>query len=218
MGGTMNKQGIILCLSAALLLILTNLASAYIIRDVAAERQAEWDRYEEYKSDYIKFNDLEAFSGYVDERNLQKEFGFKPNSYYYVPPNVLNAYYNPPLQGDAYYTNNRGYSSSLYQPSAVKYYGTNTNGRISGYVPSTKGGIYFDHPQMEGGAYGFLTVQPQYRGYGNYGYYSGYDYQDDYSYGGYGQEIFINPDGKEPAFYARIAEPLSGGFYVVGFY
>jgi hypothetical protein len=257
----MNKNTTLSIVSMLFILILSNLASAYIIRNITQEKQAEWDRYEQYKTDYVKFNDLGGYESYLSERNLQKEFGFKPASYYYVPPSVLNAYYNPPLQGDAYYTENRGYTSSLYQPSAVKYYGVNTNGRTTGYIPSTLGGKYFDHPQMNGGSYGYLTVQPQYNSQGYYGngYYGGaysgnsygnsnsyvnygnsyfgnnydYLYGNDYNYGHesndyngysndyydyYGHADFTNADGEEPAFYARIAEPLSGGFYVVGFY
>jgi hypothetical protein len=230
----MNKNTAISMLSVIFVLIFSNLVSAYIIRNITQEKQAEWDRYEQYKTDYVKFNNLEGYEQYLSERNLQKEFGFKPASYYYVPPSVLNAYYNPPLQGDAYYTENRGYTSSLYQPSAVKYYGVNTNGRTTGYIPSTLGGKYFDHPQINGGNYGYLTVQPQYNSQGYYGSgynndylgnYYGYEYGGNYNYGYennyydyYGHADFTNPDGKEPTFYARIAEPISGGFYVVGFY
>lgn len=241
----MNKNTILSIVSVLFVIILSNLASAYIIRNITQEKQAEWDRYEQYKTDYVKFNDLGGYESYLSERNLQREFGFKPASYYYVPPSVLNSYYNPPLQGDAYYTENRGYTSSLYQPSAVKYYGVNTNGKTTGYIPSTLGGKYFDHPQINGGNYGFLTVQPQYNSQAYYGsnynsynngylnnYYS-YDYSGSYDYGYesnyyngysndyydyYGHADFTNADGEEPAFYARIAEPLSGGFYVVGFY
>lgn len=248
-GLDMNKKILLLFLCATLLLIIVNLASAYIIRDVAKDRQEELERYEQYKADYIKFNDLEAFSQYVDERNLVNSFGFRPASYYYVPPSVLAAKYNPPLQGDAYYTSARGYSSSLYQPSAVQYYGEQMNGRYVGYIPSTRNGVYFDHPQMSG-AQGYLTANyPAYDSY-DYGYGSGYDsgygsmnnnfgippawnsgsygygnsYGYDYGYGyNYGYDYSSYYDAYdtttgEPAFYARIAEPLSGGFYVVGFY
>jgi len=225
----MNKNTILSIVSVLFVIILSNLASAYIIRDVQAAREAEWERYEQYKTDYVQFNDLGGYEQYLSERNLQREFGFKPASYYYVPPSVLNAYYNPPLQGDAYYTENRGYTSSLYQPSAVKYYGVNTNGRTTGYISSTLGGKYFDHPQING-AQGYLTVNyPSYSGYSsygynydygyNYGYNSGYGYDyNNYGYDSYNYYNAYDAETEEPVFYARIAEPLSNGFYVVGFY
>ena len=225
----MNKKPILIFLSVVFILILSNLASA-VIFDVAAAREEEWERYEVYKDDYIKFKDLEAFSEHVDEYNLQRNFGFYGPDYYYIPPNVLAAKYNPPLQGDVYSTYNRGYTSSLYQPSAVRYYGDEINGRYSGYIPSTLNGKYFDHPDAyyetynygypSYGAYGYQT--PSYPSYG--GYYGGYgidypSYGGYQGYGGYGYGYDFNEIySEEPAYYARIAEPLSGGFYVVGFY
>ena len=228
----MNKQGIVIFSSAILFLILTNLANAYLIRNVTQERQEEWERYEAYMADYIKFNDLEGYEDYISERNLMRNFGFYPPSHYYVPPQILAAKYNPPLQGDAYCTDTRGCTSSLYQPSAVKYYGEKINGRYTGYIPSTYGSLYFDHPDANG-AHGYVTVQPGYRGF-NYGsnYYSNsynsnnynsnyypnyndnyYDHYYDY-YTNDINDIYTN----EPRSYARVADPLSNGFYVVGFY
>lgn len=247
-------------LSAIFILIVSNLASAYIIRDVQAARQAELDSFEQYKTDFIKFNDLEAFSPFISERNLALEFGFRPASYYYVPSNVLAAKYNPPLQGVAYSTSTRGYTSSLNQPSAVKYYGEQINGRYTGYIPSKLGSTYFDHPQMNGGqsyllnsyqastypyssndyssvyssdynSYndGYDYNEPSYAGtsfsgdnygiYANSGYgnsYSNYGYG--YGYGNYQDFDSYDTNNGEPAFYARIVEPTTGGFYVVGYY
>ncbi len=202
--GLMNKKPILILLSVIFILILSNLASA-VIFDVAAARQEEWERYEAYREDYVKFHDLEAFSGYISEYNLQRNFGFYGPDYYYIPPDVWRAKYNPPLQGDVYYTYNRGYTTSLYQPSAVRFYGDEINGRYAGYIPSTSNGKYFDHPHMYG-APGYLTMDyPYYGGYGGYDYNGyGYNFNEIYS--------------EEPAYYARIAEPLSNGFYVVGFY
>jgi hypothetical protein len=247
-------------LSAIFILIVSNLASAYIIRNVQAARQAELDSFEQYKTDFIKFNDLEAFSPFISERNLASEFGFRPASYYYVSPSVLAAKYNPPLQGNAYYTQNRGYTSSLNQPSAVKYYGEQINGRYTGYIPSKLGSTYFDHPQMNGGqsyllnsyqastypyssndyssayssvyshdhnSYGY--DEPSYTGtsfsgdnygiYANSGYGNSYsNYAYGYGYGNYQDLDSYDTNNGEPAFYARIVEPTTGGFYVVGYY
>jgi len=224
----MNKQGIMVFSSIILFLVLSNLASAYLIRNITKERQDEWERYEQYMADYIKFNDLEGYEDYISERNLMRNFGFYPPSYYYVSPQVLAAKYNPPLQGDAYCTDTRGCTSSLDQPSAVKYYGEKINGRYTGYIPSTYGNLYFDHPDING-ANGYLTVQPSYRGF-NYGNYNS-NYQNYYSYSsnnynnydnGYYDNYYTNDINdiytENPRAYARVADPLSNGFYVVGFY
>jgi hypothetical protein len=259
----MKTKYAMLFLFAIMTLIVSNLTSAYVIRNVTAERQAEWDRYEQYRADYLQSNDLEAFSKYISERNLQNEFGFKPASYYYVPPSVLQAAYNPPLQGVSYYTDNRGYTSSLNQPSAVQYYGDVVNGHYTGNIPSKIGSTYFDHPQINGGksyltnsyqastytyssnyystnypsaysydynnynSYGY--DEPTYAGtylsgdnygvYGNSGYgdyYSGSEY--DYAYGNYQSLGAYDTNSGEPAYYARIVEPTTGGFYVIGYY
>jgi hypothetical protein len=255
----MNKKPSIIFLFAISILIVSNLASAYIIRDVQAEREAEWERYEQYKEDYIKFNDLAAFSDYIDERSLQNSFGFKPASYYYVPPSVLQAAYNPPLQGASYYTDSRGYTSSLSQPSAVQYFGEVVNGRYTGYIPSKLNGKYFDHPQMYGGQNYLINNYnyPSYSNYNSYGYSNNYDYgygvqNYGYAYGsnqpaytgvsfsgdiygvysnsgygsyyssyGYGDYQYLDAydtNTGEPAAYARIVEPTTGGFYIIGYY
>ncbi|MBW2991520.1 hypothetical protein KY348_07520 [Candidatus Woesearchaeota archaeon] len=218
-----NKKTIIPLLSLTLILLFSNLASA-VIFDIPAAREREWERFEAYKLDYIKFNDLEAFSGYVSERNLARNFGFYGPDYYYIPPDVLAAKYNPPLQGEFYYTDNRGYTSTLGSPSAVKYHGDVVNGRYSGYIPNDRN---YDHPDAYYGAYG--SRYPSYGGYGNYGYqtnsypsYGSYGGFGGYGYGyqGYGYQNYNYhfKDFEEPAYYARVAEPLSGGFYIVGFY
>lgn len=225
-------------MSILLILVLSSMASA-IRFDVEQARQEEWDRYEAYREDYVKFNGLEGFTGYLSERNLQRNFGFYGPEHYYIPPDVWNAKYNPPLQGSVYSTANRGYTSSIYQPSAVKYYGDEINGRYAGYIPSNLNGRYFDHPHAYGdpnAVYGYQTVNNPgydyggypsgYSGSGGYGGYGGgvYDiYNPSNSYGGYqvgyGYEN-QNPtiSSEEPAFYARIAEPLSNNFYIVGYY
>ncbi|MBN2459794.1 hypothetical protein JXB28_05910 [Candidatus Woesearchaeota archaeon] len=252
-GISMNKRIILAILCTVLALSLSQLASA-IIFNVTAARQEEWDRYLEYREDYIKINDLEGYEQYIYEPNLVKSFGFRPASYYYVSPQVLQAKYNPPLQGEAYYTDTRGYTSSLYQPSAVKYYADYEGGRYTGYVDNNLGGTYFDHPQAYQ-SYGVLTYNyPSYNyynnnhynnyyssygsnyGYNNYGYgYNDYGYTSYSSFGSYGYPSYSNYGygygsynsygayardvySDEPAYYARISEPLSGGYYVVGFY
>jgi len=257
----MNKKIFLTILCIILALNLSQLASA-VIFNVSAARQEEWERYKEYREDYIKINDLEGYEQYIYEPNLARSFGFRPASYYYISPQVLQAKYNPPLQGEAYYTDTRGYTSSLYQPSAIKYYADNSNGRYTGYVDSNLGGTYFDHPQAYQ-SYGVLTANyPSYSTYGsyygryssnggygsaryssfgsygqNYGYdytgysnngYAGYEYSGGYDYSGYsgyGYGSYNNYGAyardaytDEPAYYARVAEPLSGGYYVVGFY
>src|SRR4030042_430186 len=153
----MNKKIIIPVLSLIFVLAISQLASA-VIFDVAAAREEEWERYEAYKADYIKTNDLEAFSDYIYEPNLVKNFGFYGPDYYYIPPSVLQAKYNLPLHGAVYSTANRGETSSIY-PS----YGSYGSYGYSGY-----------------GNYG-------YGGYGNYGGYGYSDYGfGDYDYSGYG--------------------------------
>jgi hypothetical protein len=240
----MNKKAIIL-VSVIFVLVLSNLASA-VIFDVAAAREEEWERYKEYREDYIQNNDLEAFSKYISERNLQSEFGFRPASYYYVSPSVIAAKYNPPLQGVVYSTENRGYTTSLNQPSAVQYYGEKVNGRYTGYISSKLGSTYFDHPQINGGQDYLIGNRNYYSNYNsynygsydygysssnlatrslsgdNYGIYSGYSGLGYNSYGyGYGNYQYLDAydtNTEEPAHYARIVEPITGGYYVVGFY
>ncbi|MBN2052706.1 hypothetical protein JW756_04335 [Candidatus Woesearchaeota archaeon] len=202
----MNKKILLIALSFVLVLILSNLASA-VIFDVKASRQEEWEMYKAYRQDYIETNNLEAYSKYIYEPNLMHNFGFYSPSYYYIPPQVLAAKYNPPLQGDVYYTENRGYTSSLSQPSAVKYYADKTNGRYTGYVPSTLNGVYFDHPDSNN-AYGYLTVNSRYT---NYGYNYGYNHRYNYGYDNYDYGL------DNARFYARVAEPLGNGFYLIGY-
>lgn len=257
----MNMKYTMLFLFAIMTLIVSNLTSAYVIRNITQERQEEWDRYEEYRADYLKTNDLEAYEKYIYEPSLIKSFGFKPTSYYYLPPSIRQAAYNPPLQGVSYYTDNRGYTSSLYQPSAVKYYGEEVNGRITGSIPSNLNGKYFDHPQAYGSqtylVNGYNTNYQPSSNYNTAGYSYGYDdyYESNYynnpsyagnylsgdKYGIYGNSINDNYDSVsgynyaygygnyqhldaydtnsgEPAYYARIVEPTTGGFYVIGYY
>jgi hypothetical protein len=254
----MDKRIMLLFTGVIIVLISTSLANA-VIFDVQKAREKELVRYEEYKTDYIQTNDLEAFSKYIDERGLMNSFGFRPASYYYIPPDVLQAKYNPPLQGVAYSTANRDSTSSLYQPSAVKYYGEQVNGRYTGFIPSTSGGLYFDHPQMNGESNSANSNSYGYASYGNYGYgnYGNYNYDayssssdDSYTQGYYnlypysqGSYIYdshyqnnvygnYNPyysnqyysnsldfeSFEEPRYYSRMVEPLTGGFYIVGYY
>ena len=218
----MNKQEIILFSSVILLLLFSSLSSAYIVRNITQERQEEWDRYEEYRADYIESNDLEAFSKYVNERNLMRNFGFKPASYYYLSSQVLAAKYNPPLQGDVYETPTRGVDTSLNHPSAIKYYGEKINGKYTGYIPADVDGIYFDHPDMNG-ADTYLTVNPIYGNDYGYNSYHSYSSYSPYGYNQYGQynnnyDNNLPGDFESARFYARVAEPLSDDFYVVGFY
>jgi hypothetical protein len=256
-GFNMNKKAMIL-ISVIFVLILSNLANA-VIFDIAAARQEEWNSYQKYKADYIQSNDLDAFSKYVSDCNLQNEFGFKPTSYYYISPSVLAAKYNPPLQGVVYSTENRGYTSSLNQPSAVQYYGEQINGRYTGYISSKLGSTYFDHPQINGGqnylinsyrastyslnsnyySTDYSSVYNDYNSYGyneptyagthfsgdNYGIYSnsGYEsYASNYNYAyGYGNYQYLDAydtNSGEPVSYARIVEPTTGGFYIIGYY
>jgi hypothetical protein len=188
---------------------------------VTKEKQAEWESYQQYKKDYVEFYDLKGYEKYLDEYNLMKNFGFHGPDYYYVPSQVLAAKYNPPLQGDVYCTEARGCDTSLNHASALKYYGDKMNGKYYGYIPSTVNGKYFDHPDMNGkGAQGYLTVQPNYgygydSGYGAGMYNSGYD---EYYTSGFGYDFDSGLDGKQPRYYARVADSLTNGFYVIGFY
>jgi|GEM_PF-1528896 len=241
----MKKILIITSLALLFVLLLSSTASA-VIFDIEEARQEEWDRYESYRNDYLKYNDLEAYDKYINNYNLERNFGFNGPDYYYIPPDVLQAKYNPPLQGDSYYTANRGYGSSLtHQPSAYEY--------KEGYRVSNVNGVYFDHPQIYGptypdpagsGPYGHLTLgsntayyggNPLYGGYGTYGNLYGYQPQPNMGYGGYGYPGgypggggypygnnygygYNYGDGEEPAYYARLAEPWNNGFYVLGYY
>jgi len=201
------KRVILPLLLLILILLFSSLVSA-VIFNIEEARKAEWDRFETYKNDYIKFHDLEAFTGQINEYNLIRKFGFRGPDYYYIPPRVLRAKYNPPLQGEPYYTPTRGYDSSLYSPSAIKYYGEKINNKYTGFIPSTLNNKYFDHPDIYR-AYDYHT--PRYPYYGAHRFYGGYSYQG-YDY--YLKNIY----SEEPAYYARIAEPLNGGFYIMGFY
>ena len=179
--------------------------------DIDKARQEEWDRYEAYRADYIQYHDLEEYSDYVSDFNLAQNFGFYGPDHYYISPQVWNAKYNPPLQGESYCTSARGCGNSLQHPSAVQYYGEQMNGRYVGAVPSTWNDRMFDHPDMYG--YGYQAgAYPAY-GYqgGQYGGYAG-----GYA-GGYGYQ-FEGLYSENPAFYARISESMGNGFYVVGFY
>ncbi|HHE36759.1 MAG TPA: hypothetical protein ENL16_03005 [Candidatus Woesearchaeota archaeon] len=192
----MNKKTIMILSYLLLLFVSSNLASA-VIFNIEEARKAEWARFETYKQDYIKFYDLEAFSNYVSDSNLARNFGFYGPDYYYIPPSVLRAKYNPPLQGEIYYTPTRGYDSSLYRPSAIKYYGEKNNGRYTGFIPSTLNGKYFDHPDIYGDSY----LRP-------------HTFHNVYTHHNIIQWFY----SQQPAYYARIAEPISGGFYIIGFY
>lgn len=194
----MRKITIFPVLLMAFVVLVSTLASA-VRFDVQAARQEEWDRYQQYKKDYVEANDLEGYEKYLSERNLQMEFGFYGPMHYYISPDVLAAKYNPPLQGEVYQTGTRGVQSSLQQPSAVKYYADCQNGKCSGAVPSTLNGIYFDHPQANA-VIGYETV-----GYGGYAGYNGYG---NYAYAG----------AESPRYYARVASQVNNDFYVVGFY
>ncbi|MBW3001388.1 hypothetical protein KY341_05935 [Candidatus Woesearchaeota archaeon] len=270
----MNKKPTLIFLFVIFVLIFANLASA-VIFDIEKAREEEWERFEAYKEDYIKYHDLEAFSEYVSERNLVMNFGFYGPDYYYIPPDVLRAKYNPPLQGEFYQTPTRGYGSSLDQPSAVKYHGDIVNGKYTGYIPSSLNGVYFDHPHINGaprqltlsypdpynsyyggyggyyGSYGNYDSYGSYGGYDGYDYYGGYDSYGSYGnyggysnyvgygnyggynsyggygyyggYGGYGGYGYYDYDlndiySDQPRAYARISDPLSNGFYIVGYY
>ena len=171
--------------SLIILLIITQTVTA-VRFDVEQAMQEEWDRYERYKQDYIEHYDLETYEEYIAEYNLMNNFGFYGPEYYYIPQEVWDAKYNPPLQGEAYVTSTRIGTSLTNQPSAVKFYAYEDDDGVKyGYVGSTlSNSIYFDHPDA----------------YNTYSYYSSY-YQS-----------------STPVYYARIAEPLGNGYYVVGFY
>jgi hypothetical protein len=193
-----------------LMLILASVLASAVRFDVAQARQEELDRYLQYKADYIKQNHLEAYKDQVTDVNLARNFGFYSPSHYYISPAVLAAKYNPPLQGEAYYTDARGYTSSLSSPSAVKYYGEKVNGRYTGPIPSELNGVYFDHPQANAnvnGAVGVVTVN-----YGAPSYYG-----NNYGYGAYGSYPGTGQP-EDARFYARVADTAGDGFYVVGFY
>jgi hypothetical protein len=182
----MKKLFIILTLA----MLLVGSASAFVIRDVEAEMKAEWERYEDYREEYVEFYDLEGYEDHIYEPNLRNKFGFYHPSRYAMPEKVWQAKYNPPLQGEIYPSNNGAYYSSLNRPSAVKYYAERTNGRYTGFIPSTLNGKTFDHPQAFGG-YGY-----QYNGCGNCN-----------------TGCASNCD----QYYARIASPINNDYYVVGF-
>ena len=148
-----------------------------------------------YKADYIKVNHLEGYEQYISERNLQQNFGFYSPSHYYISPQVLAAKYNPPLQGEAYCTENRGCTASIYQPSAVKFYGEEINGRYTGAIPATLSGTYFDHPQANMNI-GYVTLN--YAGYNNNNALQGYNWQI--------------------GSYARVAQQITKDDYIVGYY
>ncbi|MBN1792092.1 hypothetical protein JW826_00175 [Candidatus Woesearchaeota archaeon] len=184
------------------LLVVSNLTSAFVFRNVTAEREAEWQSYLQYKDDYIKMNDLKGYEAYVSEYNMRSRFGFYPNSRYTPSRDVWLAKYYPPLQGEVYSSANRPYANSLDQPSAVKYYADNNNGRLSGFVLPDTDGIYFDHPDAKV-VYGYLST-------GGYGYGA-------YGYTGCGAGNCNN--GLDNArFYARVASQVSDDYYVVGYY
>lgn len=146
-----------------LILIVISTTATAIRFDVEQAMQEEWDRYDLYKNDYIKFNDLKPFEDHVSEYNVQRSFGFYSPGHYYISPEVWAAKYYPPLQGEAYMTPTRYGTSLTHQPSAIQFYGEEVNGRTTGYIPSTlTNGRYFDHPQAYG-TYGHVTA-------GYYGY------------------------------------------------
>lgn len=178
------------------MLLFSQLASA-VIFDVEKARKEELERYKDYRENYIQNNDLEAYAKYVSESNLRRNFGFRGPGYYYIPPEVLEAKYNPPLQGDVYFTPNRGHTTSLEQPSAVKYYGAVINGRPTGYVKGDLNGKYFDHPHIDA-VYGHITV-------GGGARYGAHNYNN------------RNDNFENSKFYARVASPINNDFYVVGF-
>lgn len=192
----MRKTTIIIFM-AALFLVLTSVFTSAVNFNITGAKKAEWDSYQQYKDDYVEFYGLEGYEQYLSERNLQAEFGFYGPSHYYISPQVLAAKYNPPLQGEAYCTDTRGCTASVYQPSAVKYYGEKMNGHYVGAIPSQFGGLYFDHPY----ANGVVTL--------NYGGASGYN-------SGYGYGSNSLPDNARA--YARVASQVSEDYYVVGFY
>jgi hypothetical protein len=215
-GDNMKKSIILTIFASILVLILANFASA-VIFNVTAARQKEWERYEQYKADYIKFNNLEGYKNYVYEPNLINNFGFRPASYYYISPQVLQAKYNPPLQGEVYYTDTRGRDTSLNHPSAIQYYGDIVNGRYTGYIPSDVNGKYFDHPDMHN-TYGNVYTSTYGSAYDNaYNNVYGSTYINQYGSAANGYPCTYGTTNTN-AYYARISENLADGFYVVGFY
>jgi len=199
----MRKITIFPVLIVAFVLLVSTFASA-VRFDVQAARNEEWDRYQQYKKDYAEFNGLEGYEQYLSERNLQMEFGFYGPMHYYISPAVLAAKYNPPLQGEVYQTDTRGISSSLQQPSAVKFYADTQNNKYTGAVPSTLNGVYFDHPHANGVVLGYETVSYN----GVYSDYKGYAGYNGYVYSG----------SESPRYYARIASQINNDFYIIGFY
>ncbi len=188
----MNKKILIPILIA---IMLANQLVSAVIFDVETARQEEWERYETYKEDYIQFHDLEQYKEYISEYDMQRRFGFYSSSYYYIPPHVLEAKYNPPLQGEVYATPTRGMETSLSRPSAVRFYAEETNGRYTGFIPGDLNGKRFDHPDAYGTNMGYMTT--------NYAPINSYNYN-------YGYEPNSN-------YYARISTQYSPGYYVVGY-
>jgi hypothetical protein len=201
--GKNMKRPIIATLFLAILLVST-ISSAYVIRDEKKEREEEWQKYQEYKADYIKMNDLKGYEDYIYEPNLARNFGFYPNSRYVLPRDVWNAKYNPPLQGEVYSTEYRRYGSSLNQPSAVKHYADEENGRLSGFVMGDLNGVYFDHPDAKT-VYGHISHS---------NYISPYPGAVDYGYG-YG---YAGEDLGNGRFYARVADQVSDDYYIIAYY
>jgi hypothetical protein len=192
--------------------VVASVASAVVIRDPVKEWQEQLAQYEEYKAGYVRMHNLQDYQGYIYERNLADSFGFYQASRYMLPRDVYEAYYYPPLQGEAYATANRHYTTSLSQPSAVKYYAQSSNGRLSGYVKPDLNGVYFDHP---GARTGIGALSASY--YSNY-----YSYPGAVRYGGFAStgygDIYYNtqlPELGGAPYYARMASQLSDGFYVV---
>ena len=176
-------------------LLFSTSASAFVFRNVTAEMQKDWDGYVSYKQGYIEMNGLKGYEQFINEPTLMGNYGFHPASYYYPDAYTYNMRYNPPLQGDVYSTDTRPYANSLNQPSAVKFYAENTNGRLSGYVMPDFNGVYFDHPQAQA-TYGYISSYP---GAVGYGYGGGYTYDSN------------------ARFYARVASQVSDDYYVVGY-
>ncbi len=181
----------------ALFLVLTSVFTSAVQFNIKEAREAEWERYEQYKEDYVDFYGLEGYEKYLSERNLQREFGFYSPSHYYIAPEVLAAKYNPPLQGEEYCTDTRGCTTSLANPSAVKYYGEKMNGHYVGAIASTVNGVYFDHP--------YANTNARANSYAAYNYGGAY---------GYGQTGLPDNAGA----YARVATPAGEGYYIVGYY
>ncbi len=175
------------------IVLVSSFSSAFVIRNVTAERKAELARYEQYKADYIQVNDLKGYEQFIYEPNLIRNFGFYPASRYAMPASVYKAKYYPPLQGEIYSTSTRQYASSLEQPNAVKYYGENVNGRVTGFVQPDLNGVYFDHPDANK-VYGVIT------------------------YPGAVGCVGCTVAGTGTRFYARVADQVSDDYYAVGYY